>query len=184
MKKILFLLLANFLVLAACGQEESKSEDKKETKSSDKESKKVDKKKEEGNGVIDESNEELATQNEVEEQTIQSEPSDKEKAEANAKVAKEHGYTGLPNGDSMSEVPVGQIELTPEELAEEESKPEYEDVVESEDESYDQKKEEELQKEYFELSDKMYGDEEHSDEEMEAMEKRQDEILDEVEPIY
>ncbi len=107
----------------------------------------------------------------------------KTKAEANAKVAKEHGYTGLPNGDSMSEVPVGQIELTPEELAEEESKPEYEDVVESEDESYDQKKEEELQKEYFELSDKMYGDEEHSDEEMEAMEKRQDEILDEVEPI-
>lgn len=44
MKKFLFLLLASFLVLGACGQEESKSEDKKETKSSDKESKKDDKK--------------------------------------------------------------------------------------------------------------------------------------------
>lgn len=37
MKKVLFLLLASFLVLSACGnQEESKSDDKKETKSSDK----------------------------------------------------------------------------------------------------------------------------------------------------
>lgn len=47
MKKLLFLLLASFLVLAACGQEESKTEDKKETKASDKESKKDDKKKDE-----------------------------------------------------------------------------------------------------------------------------------------
>ncbi|WP_436964117.1 hypothetical protein [Staphylococcus xylosus] len=44
MKKLLFLLLASFLVLAACGQEESKSEGNKETKSTDKESKKDDKK--------------------------------------------------------------------------------------------------------------------------------------------
>ncbi|MBU0437799.1 Ltp family lipoprotein [Staphylococcus succinus] len=40
MKKVLFLVLASFLALAACGNsEESKSEDKKETKASDKESK-------------------------------------------------------------------------------------------------------------------------------------------------
>lgn len=40
------LLLASFLVLAACGnKEENKSEDKKETKSSSKDSKKDDKKK-------------------------------------------------------------------------------------------------------------------------------------------
>lgn len=45
MKKVLFLLLASFLVLAACGNEESKSEGKKETKSVDKESKKEDKNK-------------------------------------------------------------------------------------------------------------------------------------------
>lgn len=48
MKKLLFLLMASFLVLAACGQEESKSEDKKETKASDKDSKKDDKKKDDG----------------------------------------------------------------------------------------------------------------------------------------
>lgn len=46
MKKILFLLLASFLVLAACGnKEESRLEDKKETNESDKESKKDDDKK-------------------------------------------------------------------------------------------------------------------------------------------
>ncbi|WP_325963257.1 hypothetical protein [Staphylococcus equorum] len=35
MKKLLFLLIASFLVLAACGNEESKSEDKKETATKD-----------------------------------------------------------------------------------------------------------------------------------------------------
>ncbi|ATH60708.1 hypothetical protein BJG89_10660 [Staphylococcus nepalensis] len=48
MKKVLFLILASFLVLGACGNsEESKSEDKKETKASDTKSKKDDKKKDE-----------------------------------------------------------------------------------------------------------------------------------------
>ncbi|WP_210141740.1 hypothetical protein [Staphylococcus sp. GDY8P90P] len=46
MKKILFLFLASFLVLAACGdKEENKSEDKKESKSSSKDSKKSDEQK-------------------------------------------------------------------------------------------------------------------------------------------
>ena len=46
MKKVLFLLLASFLVLTACGnKEESKSEDKKESKSSSKDSKKNDEQK-------------------------------------------------------------------------------------------------------------------------------------------
>lgn len=36
----------------------------------------------------------------VEEQPVQQEPTDQEKMEANAKVAKEHGYTGIPNGDA------------------------------------------------------------------------------------
>lgn len=40
----------------------------------------------------------------------------------------------------------------------------------------------ELQKEYLELSDKMF-EEDVSDEKYNAMEKRQNEILDEVEPI-
>ncbi|RXS10150.1 hypothetical protein EUA50_06680 [Staphylococcus saprophyticus] len=127
MKKLLFLLLSSFLVLAACGQEESKSEVKKETKSTDKESKKDDKKsgdKKESDNKEDKSDEKVATQDEitqtqeqvntqeqqpvqsqeqapvVEEQPVQQEPTDQEKMEANAKVAKEHGYTGIPNGDA------------------------------------------------------------------------------------
>ncbi|MDW4446051.1 hypothetical protein QI194_11485 [Staphylococcus saprophyticus] len=131
MKKVLFLLLASFLVLSACGNEESKLEDKKETKASDKESNKDDKKKDddkEKEKSDDKSNEEVATQDEtteqpvqsqeqvntqeqqpvqsqeqapvVEEQPVQQEPTDQEKMEANAKVAKEHGYTGIPNGDA------------------------------------------------------------------------------------
>lgn len=129
MKKLLFLLLASFIVLAACGQEESKSEDKKETKSTDKDSKKEDKKSEDKKDKSDDkeeksddkSNEEVATQDETTEQPVQSqeqapvveeepiqqeqqpvqqEPTDQEKMEANAKVAKEHGFTGIPNGDA------------------------------------------------------------------------------------
>ena len=131
MKKLLFLLLSSFLVLAACGNEESKLEDKKETKASDKESNKDDKKKDddkEKEKSDDKSNEEVATQDEtteqpvqsqeqvntqeqqpvqsqeqapvVEEEPVQQEPTDQEKMEANAKVAKEHGYTGIPNGDA------------------------------------------------------------------------------------
>lgn len=74
MKKILFLLLASFLVLTACGQEESKSEDKKETKSSEKADKKKDDKKSEDrkDKSDDNSNEEVATQDESNEQPFQS----------------------------------------------------------------------------------------------------------------
>ena len=153
MKKVLFLILASFLVLAACGQEESKLEDKKETKSSSKESKKDDKKSDDDKketSNADSNQQEETQQANTQQQTqstqeqpqtvqeqspMQQEPTAQEKAEANAKVAKEHGYTGLPNGDAHSDVPVGQIELTPEELAKEEAKPEYQDVVESEEES-------------------------------------------------
>ena len=154
MKKVLFLLLASFLVLAACGnKEESKLEDNKETKSSSKESKKDDKKSDDDKketSNADNNQQEETQQANTQQQTqstqeqpqtvqeqspMQQEPTAQEKAEANAKVAKEHGYTGLPNGDAHSDVPVGQIELTPEELAKEEAKPEYQDVVESEEES-------------------------------------------------
>lgn len=153
MKKVVFLILASFLVLAACGQEESKLEDKKETKSSSKESKKDDKKSDDDKketSNADNNQQEETQQANTQQQTqstqeqpqtvqeqspMQQEPTAQEKAEANAKVAKEHGYTGLPNGDAHSDVPVGQIELTPEELAKEEAKPEYQDVVESEEES-------------------------------------------------
>ncbi|MEJ7452822.1 hypothetical protein [Staphylococcus xylosus] len=77
MKKLLSLLLASFLVLAACGQEESKSEDKKETKASDKESAKTNKKsndhKESAKDKSDDkSNEEVASQDKTTEQPVQS----------------------------------------------------------------------------------------------------------------
>lgn len=77
MKKFLFLLLASFLVLAACGQEESKSEDKKETKSSDKNAKKDNDKKSENKKGEDKSDdkkdesEEVASNNEKQNQQSQ-----------------------------------------------------------------------------------------------------------------
>ncbi|MGD6885366.1 hypothetical protein [Staphylococcus shinii] len=80
MKKVLFLLLASFLALAACGQEE-KSEDKKETKASDKESKKDDKEKDDkkSDKEKEKSNEEVATQDETtEEQTKEKTPQSQE----------------------------------------------------------------------------------------------------------
>lgn len=118
MKKVLFLLLASFLVLAACGnKEESKSEDKKEAKSSKKDDKKSNDRKK-TDDKKDKSEEQVATQDEttqtqeqvnnVEQQLVQSqkqtptqqEPTEQEKMEANAKVAKEHGFTGITNGDA------------------------------------------------------------------------------------
>lgn len=66
MKKLLFLLLASFLVLAACGnEEESKLDDKKETTSEDKDKetdkeKESDKKENKSNNKDEKSNEELA----------------------------------------------------------------------------------------------------------------------------
>lgn len=194
MKKVLYLILASFLVLTACGQEESKLEDKKETKSSSKESKKDDKKSdnskkdnkksdEEKSKTDDKSSEQVADNENVSteeqpstQQNIQSqeqskpyEPTDQEKMEANAKVAKEHGYTGIPNGDA------GLLD----------SDAAYKEVKEQEaaEQAEQEAKEAELQEEYFDLSDKMYGEKDYSDEEMEAMERRQNEILDEVEPI-
>jgi len=79
MKKLLFLLMASFLALAACGNEENKSEDKKETKASDKESKKDDKKSDEEKDKSDnKSNEQVATQDKnTEEQTSQSQENKK-----------------------------------------------------------------------------------------------------------
>ncbi|MCE5001542.1 hypothetical protein [Staphylococcus pseudoxylosus] len=122
MKKVLFLLLASFLALAACGSsEESNSDDKKETKSSNEETKKDDKKSNDDKKTDDikvKPEEQVATQdattqtqeqiNNEEQQLIQSqeqtptqqEPTEQEKMETSAKVAKEHGFTGIPNGDA------------------------------------------------------------------------------------
>lgn len=144
MKKLLVLMLSAGLVLGACGNSESKSEDKKQDTKSDSEKKKEKKQKEDKQKqeqkakdekakkekqAKDEQrkkDEELAQQNSQQEaaqneqqatqeqqtqqstepsvqqpvqENVQQEPTDQEKMEANAKVAKEHGYTGIPNGD-------------------------------------------------------------------------------------
>ena len=231
MKKVVFLLLASFLVLSACGNEESKLEDKKETKASDKESNKDDKKKDddkEKEKSDNKSNEEVATQDETTEQQSTEEPSQsQEKKQVDvsnitdrstlesviygnySEMEKINAYNSavangvIPQGNVMEgpasaayesslKVESGEDESVYEKnnkgtdaQAADEMEEFYQEerVKEQEAEKAQEAKEAKLQEEYFGLSDKMYGDEEYSDEEMEAMEKRQDEILDEVEPI-
>lgn len=228
MKKLLFLVLASFLVLAACGQEE-KSEDKKETKASDKEKNKDDKKDEEKESKPDDnSNEDVATQDDnTEQQTKEETPQSQENKKVDvsnitdrsvlesviygnySEMEKINAYNSavangvIPQGNVMEgpasaayesslKVESGEDESVYEKnnkgtdaQATDEMEEFYQEerVKEQEAEKAQEAKEAKLQDEYFELSDKMYGDEEYSDEEMEAMEKRQDEILDEVEPI-
>ena len=229
MKKVVFLLLASFLGLSACGNEESKLEDKKETKTSEKEKNKDDKKDEEKESKPDDnSNEDVATQDDNTEQQTKEDTS---QSQENKKVdvsnitdrsvlesviygnysemEKINAYNSavangvIPQGNVMEgpasaayesslKVESGEDESLYEKnnkgtdaQAADEMEEFYQEerVKEQEAEKAQEAKEAKLQEEYFGLSDKMYGDEEYSDEEMEAMEKRQDEILDEVEPI-
>ena len=116
-KLLLTGVLSATLLLGACGNEDNKD------KPQDKKSESVEKKKEtpkksESKKDTDkkETKEAKATQESVEQPITQEEPTqqqqvestEQEKAEANAKVAKENGYTGIPNGDAHSDVPVGQ----------------------------------------------------------------------------
>ncbi|MEJ7393094.1 hypothetical protein [Staphylococcus saprophyticus] len=231
MKKILFLLLASFLVLTACGnKEESRLEDnKEETKTSEKEKNKDDKKDEEKESKPDDnSNEDVATQDDnTEQQTKEETPQSQENNEVDvsnitdrsvlesviygnySEMEKINAYNSavangvIPQGNVMEgpasaayesslKVESGEVESVYEKndkgtdaQAADEMEEFYQEerVKEQEAEKAQEAKEAKLQEEYFGLSDKMYGDEEYSDEEMEAMEKRQDEILDEVEPI-
>lgn len=141
MKKVFYLVLASFLVLAACGNEASQEKDNKtettkkeekqdkQNKSDDKKEKKNDKSKEDKQQEDKVDNEqqnneqqeqEANEQQQVEQQQVeqqqaqeqqtnqqqanqapqQQEPSYEEQMRANAKVAKQHGYTGIPNGDA------------------------------------------------------------------------------------
>ncbi|MCG2297963.1 hypothetical protein K4U03_00120 [Staphylococcus epidermidis] len=124
MKKVLFLIFASLLVLGACGQKEEKKEkdnktettkkdEKKETqkKTENKKENKEDKTKEDTVNNEQQSNEQQTNEQQVEPQQAQEqqanqqqEPSYEEQMRANAKVAKQNGYTGIPNGD-MGGVP-------------------------------------------------------------------------------
>lgn len=231
MKKVLFILLASVLVLAACGnKEESRLEDnKEETKTSEKEKNKDDKKDEEKESKPDDnSNEDVATQvDNTEQQTKEdtSQSQENKKVDVSnitdrsvlesviygnySEMEKINAYNSavangvIPQGNVMEgpasaayesslKVESGEDESVYEKnnkgtdaQAADEMEEFYQEerVKEQEAEKAQEAKEAKLQEEYFGLSDKMYGDEEYSDEEMEAMEKRQDEILDEVEPI-
>lgn len=147
MKKILLATtLTGVLLLGACGNDESeKQEDSKKSESVEKKKDTAKKDNESTEqteqastkepNTQEQQSQEVTQQEQPIEQSVQQEPTDQEKAEANAEVAKQHGYTGIPNGDAHSDVPVGQIELSPDELAKEEAKPEYQDVVEPEEPS-------------------------------------------------
>ena len=115
-KLLLTGVLSATLLLGACGNEDNKD------KPQDKKSESVEKKKEaskksETKKDTDKNDNESTEQTEQvaieepqsqEQQPVQQEPTDQEKAEANAEVAKQNGYTGIPNGDAHSDVPVGQ----------------------------------------------------------------------------
>ena len=128
-KLLLTGVLSATLLLGACGNEDNKD------KPQDKKSESVEKKKEapkkseakkdtdKKDNESTEQTEQVATEEpqsqEQQQQTVQQEPTDQEKMEANAKVAKEHGYTGIPNGDAgllEPEGPASDEPLTEEEL--------------------------------------------------------------------
>lgn len=203
MKKLLGMLLASALVLGACGndEKEKKEEPKKESKTKDKtEKKKVSQEKEQKinesekvnkttsidfSNITDRSTlEQVLYGNYSEEQKIQAYNS----AVANGVIPQGNVTEGsalsayqsslrVENGDEQSiynqaslGTDAGMIDYD-----------EYNRIVEAENQAREQK-EAALQKEYFELSDKMYQDG-VSDEAYNAMEKRQNEILDQIQPI-
>lgn len=106
MKKILFLLLASFLVLGACGnKEESKSEDKKETKSSSKDDEKKDEGKKSNDDKKDESNKEDSS-NAVNKQQDESQQANTEQQTQNVEQTQEQVNT-------EEQQPVQSVEQAP-----------------------------------------------------------------------
>ena len=59
----------------------------------------------------DDSNTDESQQTPNVEQPVQQESTDQEKMESYAKLGKEHGYTGIPNDDAMSDIPMSALEI-------------------------------------------------------------------------
>ncbi|WP_436880647.1 hypothetical protein [Staphylococcus haemolyticus] len=210
MKKFLVLLFSSLLVLGACGNDDtsnndsdSKSENKTEKRSEDEKSKEDKKSKEEKKSQENEDNKSTQEENSTEEQeTATNEQVQSQQAQQsdNHEPTKEEIYEwdkeNIPGGtdyglidpedanagDSQTEQKYDYdhngVYRTPEEQKA------HEDWVNGQIEWNKQQeaKEQKLQDEYFDLSDKMYEDG-VSESEYNSMEKRQEEILDEVEPI-
>lgn len=184
MKKFLVLLFSSLLILGACGNNDSSNEDdsdkKSETKSNDpnknkdkskdKDKKKEDKEKSsnEENQNSQEQSQEQQTNTQEQQQTQPATTQEQQTQQANNNQQNEQRYDYDHNG----------VYRTP---AEQKA---HEDWVNGQIEwnKKQEAKEQKLQDEYFDLSDKMYEDG-VSESEYNSMEKRQEEILDEVEPI-
>ena len=213
MKQIIFLILASLLVLGACGQkEESKSDNqKRETAEKDKEKVRKEEKSNEESDDKSTNNNENTKQisNDINNspketnkpQIDVSNITDRNTLEAvlNGNYSEEEKILAYNSAVANGVIPQGNVMEGPASAAYESSlrvengteKSVYEQQPERKDyenngvyrTAEEQKaKEDKLQKEYFDLSDKMYQDG-VSESDYNAMEKRQNEILDQVEPI-
>ncbi|WP_353420312.1 hypothetical protein [Staphylococcus coagulans] len=180
MKKLVCLLLTSLLLLSACGdneKKEDKKEDKKTHTQSNKKSSNNNEHKETKPADLEKDDEEqiTTTDNKTNEQaqlnTNQNnqQPQPSQQQSFDHEPTKEEIYEldkqNIPGGTDAGLIDYDEYNrlMKEEELAQE-------------------KKEAALQKEYFELSDKMAEDN-VSEEEYKDMEKRQDEILDQVQSI-
>ncbi|WP_281673366.1 hypothetical protein [Staphylococcus auricularis] len=89
----------------------------------------------------------------------------------------------IPQGNVM-EGPASEAFESSMRIANGEEESIYDGLGEEDEDEIEKEREDELQDEYFEISDKLFEDDNLSEEEEEELEKRQDEILDEVEPIH
>lgn len=203
MKKVLFLVLASFLALAACGNsEESKSEDKKETKSSSKDDKKKDENKKSNDDKKEKSDNEDTDKKETS-NTDNTQQDDTQ--QANTEQQPQSTQEPVQSQEQAQQVEEQNTqhsnqEPTKEEIAEWDrqnisggtdaglfdSDAAYKQMKEEEeaDVADQEAKEEKLHDEYNALTEQMYGEDSNlSESEIEKLEEKQDAILDQVEPI-
>ncbi|PKI05364.1 hypothetical protein CW744_03800 [Staphylococcus xylosus] len=190
MKKLLFLLVASFLILSACGNEEN-SEDKKETKSSDKESKKKDNTNDKSDKKKSDDKEKVVTQDETTKQPVQSQ--EQVNTQEQQSVQSQEQAPVAEEQTPEQQEPIDKEQWARENIAggtdahaaeEMDAYYQQERAKEQAEKDAQFEKEEKLHDEYNSLTEEMYGeDSDLSDEEMQKLEEKQDAILDQVEPI-